>query len=67
MGRDPIFILCKAIFGHQMFGFSIGGLTDELSPFIKSCETGLGNTIDSAALLSDIRQLPKVKLTVNSC
>ncbi len=28
--------------GGSLFGFSIGGPTDELYPFTKSCETGLG-------------------------
>ncbi len=39
------------------FGFSIGGPTDELHPFTKSSETGLGYTTDSTALPRGIRQI----------
>ncbi len=41
----------------KLFGFSIGGPTDELHPFTKSSETGLGLTTDSTALPRDMRQI----------
>ncbi len=40
-----------------MLGFIIGGLTDELHPFIKSSKTDLGLSADSTALLSGMRQV----------
>ncbi len=40
-----------------MLGFIIGGLTDELHPFVKSSEPDLGLSADSTALLSGILQV----------
>ncbi len=40
-----------------MFGFSIGGAIDELYPFTKSSETGLGYKTDSTALPRGISQI----------
>ncbi len=40
-----------------MFGFGIRGPTDELHPFTKGSETGLGLTIDSTALPRGMRQI----------
>ncbi len=42
---------------NWLFGFSIGGPTDELHFFTKSNETGLGSTINSTALPRGIRQI----------
>ncbi len=42
---------------RESFGFSIWGPTDELHPFTKSSETGLGYTTDSAALPRGLRQI----------
>ncbi len=41
----------------MLFGFSIGGPTDELHPFTKSSETGVGKTTVSTALSRGIRQI----------
>ncbi len=40
----------------NLFGFIIGGPTDELHPFTKSSESGLDYSTDSTALLSGILQ-----------
>ncbi len=49
-------LLCEVSWG-KLFGFIIGGSTDELHPFTKSSETGLGKPTDSTALLSGIREI----------
>ncbi len=43
-------------YGDASRDFIIGGLTDELRPFTKSSEIGLGYTTDSTALLSGMHQ-----------
>ncbi len=40
----------------MLIDFNIGGPTDELHPFTKSSETGLGLSTESTALPSGIRQ-----------
>ncbi len=47
----------------KLFGFTIGGPTDELHPFTKSSETGLGQTTDSTALPRGILQISKESKT----
>ncbi len=52
--------VARILIPGNLFSFSIWGPTDELYPFTKSSETGLGYSTDSTAFPRGRRQVPIV-------